>query len=261
LKSKNKSRLNIFFYISLFMLLSGCGLPTYEALDPPTSASTGSSYSVAFTSDNDTEIFGYNIYYKIYVADDILIRTEEKLFDPTTYENNDLDELPSGDTLPKELGFFKMGFIDKTTTFDPQIELTGGGHSVVIDFTSSSPQTSGSDPVITVDTTDMNNDYGIPARGVTYSEAGSSYPDYFNNKTYKRFVKNYEYDGSFVDADIEDAIPSGDISVTSIEIAFVVFSYGVSDTTLEPLSSIPVHVGTIRQDTISDNNLNEPILD
>ncbi|MBF9016083.1 MULTISPECIES: hypothetical protein [unclassified Oceanispirochaeta] len=259
MKSNNKYLTKFFFYAFLTLILSGCGLPVYEALDPPTVAFLSSGVnSVAFTSDDDELIDGYVIYYKVYYADDTLIRTEEKQFDPTTYENNDLDEIPSGKTLPEKLGFYKIGFRSRTNRTDPQIPVSVGGSTVIIDFTNSSPQIFGSDPTIYVDNTDMNPDFGIPARSVVYSDAGSAFPNYVNDHTFKRFVRNYEYGSSYKDADISQALSRGGSDIATIDIAFVAYSYGISNTTLEPLSSIPVYLGTVRQTSMSDNNPNTP---
>ncbi|MDC7232322.1 MAG: hypothetical protein PQJ58_03760 [Spirochaetales bacterium] len=236
-------------------------MPVYEALDPPEALTLSSSYNaVGFTTEGDSMIDGYVIYYKIYYSGDTLVRSEELLFDPTTYENDDLNELPSGSQLPKELGFYKLGFVRKTTQVDPQLPILGGGQNVILDFTSSLQQTSTIDPVILLDGTNMNDDFGIPARGVVYSEAASYYPNYASDNTYKRFVRNYEYQGSYIDKDIKQAIDrsSSGTSLSVIEIAFVAYSYGISDTTLEPLSSIPVYLGTVDQNTLQNNVGNEP---
>jgi len=259
LLSINRYLLNSIFYVLLILLIGACGLPVYEALDPPSVEILGTGVnSVAFTSDDDDLIDGYVIYYKIYYADDTLIRTEEKLFDPTVYDNSDSSEMPSGDSLPEDLGFYKLGFKSQNNRIDPQLPVTGGGNSVLIDFTNSSPQTEIFDPVVYVDNTNMNSDFGVPARGVVYSDAGSSYPAYNNDDTFKRFVRNYEYDGSYEDADIRQALTRGGSDISTIDIAFVAYSYGMSNTTLEPLSSIPVYLGTIRQTSMLDNNSNTP---
>lgn len=266
MKSSNTSAISLVLNIFLTLIVTSCGLPLYEALDPPRAVSLGSGVNaVGFTSADDDLVDGYVVYYKIYHSGDELIlqREEEKQFDPSYYENDNLNELPSGDTLPLQLGFYKLGFVNDTASFNPQLPVNAGGRTVLIDFTDSRIQSSGSDPVIYVDGTNMNNDYGVPARGVKYSDAGSDLILYFNNKTFKRFVKNYEYTNSinYIDADIKQMLSRGGTGVSNIVIAFVVYSYGISNTTLEPLSSIPVHLGTVYQDNLLDNSENRPILD
>lgn len=263
----NKYSLYFFLLYSFLLLFStSCGLPVYEALDPPVAASLGTGVNaVAFTSQDDDLIDGYVVYYKIYYSGDSLIRTEEKRFDPTVYENDNSNELDSGDSLPKQLGFYQLGYLNKTTIFQPQISLKGGGHLVKIDFTNSSSQTSTADPSMSINNISVSSDpdFGVPAREINYSDAG--FGTYLNDSGFKRFVRNYEFDNSanYIDADLKQMLTRyqsafTDTHPTVIEIAFVVYSYGISNTTLEPLSSIPVYLGTVKQDTFQNNILNAP---
>ncbi len=228
-------------------MISGCGLPLYEILDQPIPFYTSGDSVVGFTTPDDDQIDGYVVYYKIYNYQESLARQEELLFDPDYYESSKGDELPEGDDLPQDLDFYKLGFTGRNSVIYPQIIWSGSGNIIQIDFTDALNQDTGFDPSILIDGTDYTSTYGIPARYVKYSS--SSIPTAWNG-TFKRFVKNYRY---YEDKDIIDVRSRNGGTVSSnIEIAFVAISYGISDSNLEPVMSIPVYLGRVQQQSMSN---------
>ena len=243
--------------VTLSLLAGSCGLPVYEVLASPDMYNPG-SYQVGFQTPDDSSIDGYIIYYKIYEYNHTSISTDKAKFNASYYENSESDELDSGTSLPERLKFFKLGFTGQSSNQNyPHIALSGPNHNVIIDFTSALNQDS--DPVLSIDGSDYSD---IPARGVLYS-AIKAYTS--SENTFKRFINNYEFEnsGNEVDADLKTmkANNGGSLNgITSIEIAFVAISYGISAGTLEQMMSVPVYLGTVTQNNFSDNNSNVPVL-
>ncbi len=238
------------------LLTGSCGLPVYEVLDPPDMYNPG-SYQIGFQTPDDSSIDGYIIYYKIYEYNHTSISTDKAKFSASYYENDD-SELDSGTSLPESLKFYKLGFTGQSNNENyPHIPLSGSNHNVIIDFTSALNQIS--DPVLSIDGTVYSD---IPARGVLYSDI-DSYTT--SENTFKRFINNYEFENpeNEVDADLKTmrANNGGSLSgITSIEIAFVAISYGISAGTLEQMMSVPIYLGTVTQNNFTDNSSNTPVL-
>ena len=255
------ARRSSIFYLVIFilsLLSESCGLPVYEVLDSPDMYNPG-SYQVGFQTPSDSSIDGYIIYYKIYEYNHTSISTDKAKFNASYYENDENGDLDSGTSLPERLKFYKLGFTGQSSNDNyPHISLSGANHNVVIDFTSALNQES--DPVLRIDGTVYSD---IPARGVLYSDI-KSYVS--SENTFKRFVKNYEFEnsGNELDADLKTMKSNNGGSlngITSVEIAFVAISYGISAGTLEQMMSVPVYLGTVTQNNFSDNNSNTPVLD
>ena len=248
----------LYLLITVTLLTTSCGLPVYEVLDAPERYNPG-SYQVGFQTPDDSAIDGYIIYYKIYESNHSSISSDEAKFSASYYENSN-DELDFGTSLPESLNFFPLGFVGQSNNENfPHIPLSGSDHDVNFNFFDALNQISGSDPVLSIDGFEYN---GIPARGVKYSEI-ESYTS--SEDTFKRFVKNYEFENSSndVDADLVSMKSNngGSLSgIISIEIAFVAISYGISAGTLEQMMSIPVYLGTVTQNNFSDNSSNTPVL-
>ena len=96
--------------ISVFV--SSCGLPSSNVADAPVVRST-SAFSVEFSAPaEDTSIFGYEIYYKIYNATDTSsIETDRLKFD-TDLSSYDFE---SGDKKPDSLKFNRLNIGDLFT--------------------------------------------------------------------------------------------------------------------------------------------------
>ncbi len=257
----NRNDLTLFLAISISLTCISCGLPDYALLEPPTIVSyTRNSVAFRAADDSNNSINGYYIYYKIYDYNDSSISNEADQFDPAYYDNSSLSSLPNGSTLPVRLGFSKMGYVGSTSNSGYQVIHGSSSDIIEINFENSINQDSGTDPVIFLNGSDMNGTYGIPARGIKYNEA--DFGGYTGNNTFKRFVKNYEYENtygkSYVDGDIEELI-DGNPSPTNIQIAFAVYSYSYDFSAFEELTSIPVYLGTVDQNNFSDNATDIPI--
>ena len=116
------------------VLLIGCGLPNYASIDPPTVVSTGLETTVAFrTPADDQNINGYIVYYKIYTSDsdysDAGASDAEKFNDETSYSNN---EIPMGETVPKQRGFFRVGKLGQSVFSDYTISHSSIGANTTV---------------------------------------------------------------------------------------------------------------------------------
>ncbi|MDC7239975.1 MAG: hypothetical protein PQJ50_06405, partial [Spirochaetales bacterium] len=192
-----------------------------------------------------------------------LISTESDQFDPSYYENSSLSSLPNGSTLPVKLGFTKMGIVGNTSNTGAQISnLTGEGHIVELNFEDALNQDSGTDPVIYLNGSDATATYGNPARGVKYGDAGfGDYESSSISNTFKRFVKNYEFDNSysFIDEDLEEMFDRYTSGVPNIiQISFVVYSTGIDYENFQEMNSVPVYLGTVDIQNFSDNSGDSP---
>jgi hypothetical protein len=239
--------LKFIFSISLLFILIACGLPVYESLEPPIAYQTD-TYVVGFKTPDSETIDGYVLYYKIYNDGEDLITEDEDMFDPDYYYSYTLSDLPSGETLPEDLDFYQMGFVGDSTIQYPNIAWTGEGDVIQIDFTDALNQIS--DPTILVNDVTMTDEYGTPARYAKYI-SGSV------DGTFKRFIKNYRYSE---DDDINDVLDREGEILSTIEIAFVAMSYGISATDLQPLMSVPVYLGTVEIQSMEDAQ-EDPVLD
>jgi hypothetical protein len=107
-----------FFYIIIFLHLLSCGLPSYSVVEPPV-VGDSDTVSVSFSAPvDDSNITGYEIYYKIYPStENDAIQADKELFD---------DESSSyvyefGDSKPKKLGFFRLQYGDTRQVILPLI--------------------------------------------------------------------------------------------------------------------------------------------
>jgi hypothetical protein len=221
------------------VILFSCGLPVYKVLEPPVYYGS-SNYAVGFRTPDDPIIDGYVIYYKIYNTGENLIREDEKLFDPDYYQNTAGTELPFGESLPRDLNFYQLGILGNNVVSYPQIPWSESGDILQIDFTGALNQES--DPVFTMNGLVMTDSIAVPARYTRYTSGTLS-------GTFKSFINNYSYSN---DVDILDVKNRTGAILQNIEIAFVAISYGISSTTLQPMMSVPVHLGTILQQNMSD---------
>ncbi len=244
--------------ITILLIFSSCGLPVYEVLEPPVRYNPG-NYKVGFQTPDDDLIDGYIIYYKIYYTGDTTIDTDKAHFNASYYDN---DTLESGISIPEDLDFFKIGFINSSRNdIFPHIQHKESDTDIVIDFTNVIAQDT--DPQIFLDATDYNEmvDNGTPARGVLYSDI-----DFYNTSeiSYKRFVKNFEFENSAGEIDddlltMKSAHGNSLSGIGSIKIAFVAISYGISESTFEQLMSIPVYLGTVDAN-FYENSTDQPVL-
>ncbi len=240
---------------SLMVLAVSCGLPENKNISEPGRVYYDSDQNkVGFISIADPLITGYEIYYKIYALDSPRISEDESKFDPAFYENNNM---PSGNAVPRSLGFHKMGFVGESNPKSPLISLSSGGKNVTISFADAISQGEDRDPVLSIDSRVVNTTMGIPARGVKYSGI-TNINAYASNNTFKRFVLNYEFENPYnqKDGDIKKALGEG--AGENITIAFAVTSYGLDPSSLRPIVSLPIHIGTVYQNNFVDNDENAP---
>ena len=198
------------------VILYSCGIPSYSHLEKPVKMSsyysaTGDGVTlVGFTTpSNDTNILGYNIFYKIYSQDDSTeIEEDENYFDENYYID-DNTEMETGDKIPNKRGFIKLGEYGESATvnfFNTPYYLLhpGAGIPVYIDFnpTNVSDDLSGDNraqPVITLNAPGDSNKIKTIARGFRDS---ASYPD----DKFLPFVNDWNFEsnvtGSSVDGDL-----------------------------------------------------------
>ncbi len=257
-------------YFLLLILISGCGLPDYQSIEPPSFSETGSEYSVAFlTPIDDQNIEGYIIYYKVYTGlsdyDLVGVADRQKFDDETQYSNN---EISAGSVVPNQQGFFRMGKASESTLDEPVISqnTVTTGTAIYIGYED--------EKLIAYIDEDQPQDSIIQelARGVLdFNVANPSFLsfndwvfdsnnytdiDLYRNKSTTGFL---DYQPVRTEAIYNTAtsisIPLTDISSPNeldknipILIGVVVHSTGIDPQTLKPLNSIPIHLGTIELD-------------
>ncbi len=258
-------RKNCFLFL---ILISGCGLPSSESIESPSFIETGLDTSAAFqTPLDDQNIAGYILYYKVYTGnsdyDSVGEPDREKFDDVTQYNNN---EVPAGSIVPKQQGFFRMGKADGSTLDEPVINqnTVAAGTTVYIEYDENKKliaYTDKDDP--------QNSTVQELARGVVdFNSADSpflSFDDWVfdsNNYTDVDLYRNKSTAG-FLDyqpastqaiyntaTETSRSIPLTDIDdkldeAIPIQIGVVVHSTGIDPQSLQPLNSIPIHLGKI----------------
>lgn len=201
----------------LLLFLSSCGIPSFSIVDPPIPTNTTSTVLISFRApDEDDDIFGYEVYYKIYKSDsDEILEDKDKIEDDNTTK--------FGDTLLKEIGGFNtlnIGELKQTTPSTRPLIKSGdlsGGEEFVINFS-----------VGTGEVYLNGSRIGIPLRNVTDTEDGVNYYETFSDT-----VDNYDFD--------RNGVTEFDTSYT---ISFVAFS-SVFDIIGTSEDSIPVFLGSI----------------
>ncbi|RQW05901.1 MAG: hypothetical protein EH225_03925 [Calditrichaeota bacterium] len=127
---------NILLIIPLFyiIILVSCGLPAYSVAEAPVRTSSDSdTVLVSFDAPVvDENIFGYEIYYKIYKFDSPDIAKDKEKFnsDSAAYEYE------SGSKKPVELKFNRLQYGEESNSIIPLIskDILQSGQSVVINF-------------------------------------------------------------------------------------------------------------------------------
>jgi hypothetical protein len=262
-------------FISLIFF--SCGIPSYSYLEKPVKMSsyysaTGDGVTlVGFTTpSNDTNILGYNIYYKIYSQDDSTeVEDDEKYFDENYYID-DNTEMQTGDKIPNKRGFIRIGEFNVSADSSYlnrqfSIEHPGAGIPVYIDFDPSDTDDAGGadnrdQPVIAENAPGNANKIMTIARG--FRDSGNNPDDNFLS-----FVNDWNLEsdisGSTVDGDLKRAYyllsrqpASENISGTEIFssytgvdilIGFAAYSTGLDITggTFAKIDSKPVFLGFI----------------
>jgi len=212
------------FYILLFSLfLLSCGLPSYNVVNAPVVVSSDveseSGFKRFYAPAIDTNIDGYEIYYKIYTVDDPDIATDKTEFD----NDNSSYVYELGNVKPVKLGFHRLSVGTLETNILAAVPLI-----------SSDDLTAGLPLQIFLGTIDdeilINNttDIGIPLRDVKDV-------DY-----YKPFAKNV----------IESDSDSNEVTISDSQysVSLVAYSYvSITEASLVSNSenSIPVFLGTL----------------
>jgi hypothetical protein len=203
----------------------GCGLPSYTVVEAPVVSSNGTTY-VSFEAPSDSNIDGYEIYYKIYTDDDDEIEDDEDEFDIDSssyvYE--------FGDTLPDSLNFNRLMRLESSssTSSDSIPFITAGTASDELD--------SGEECIIYL-LDSSTTDY-ITLGGTTFAQPLRIAID-DDDSDYKNFsddtVESEDDDSNGVDSD----------DITPYSVSFVAYSYVNNAILVDYESSYPVFLGTI----------------
>lgn len=231
----------IYLYIIVISLLfTACGLPLYTVVDPPDFYSTGSTASIGFTAPNDdSNISGYEIYYKIYESGSYEIDYDEEEID-----NSDDDYIYEfGTGKLDDLNFNRLMRLDSGANTDdaPSYPFINSGSD-----NSNNELNSGEMCIILVgigsfdddpnsyDSIKLNNIVnGIPLRIATDDDG------------FKDFYSDNVEDG---DSDNNDEVDDTDSEYT---IAFAAYSYVNNALATDIESSYPVYLGTL---SVNNNN-------
>lgn len=209
------------FITSLF--LKSCGLPSYSVVEPPVRVTPTATYVGFSAPGDDSNISGYEIYYKIYVATETSsISSDENQFDTEnanyTYQfgAKKLDNLKF-----KRLKYGNLITASSTSFSTPII----GVDSLIAT----------SDCLISVGVLNgyisVNSlNIGIPLR-IAKTTDGNDY--------LKAFLKNV------VTADIDNNEENPIAAGTPYSVSFAAYSYVSTNSFLDYDSSIPVFLGTI----------------
>jgi len=298
-KKRPSSILNPYCMVfCLVQTILGCGLPQVVLLDKPKKlervhASDGTEQSlpstvVAFAfPDDDTNIIGYVIYYKVYysgISDpDYINDNDKKHFDENSYigPNN---EMQPGSIIPNKRGFLKLGEFGKSELGEYYIAHNGSQKAVYIDFDPGGSGASDSnlreEPIIGYDyPVTKNNKIKVLARGfIDPTDVRGSTETYPGDKL-RSFVKDWEYDfggDGYNDGDLRrgysllEKQPGLTVEVirscgvpyfkvrtpVQLRIGFVVHSYGRIKGSLQPVTSKPVYLGDVVYSPVHDANRN-----
>lgn len=226
-----KKYLCILLYIFSFsILLINCGLPLSSVAEPPVVKGVSSSNSVGFTApSDDSNILGYEIYYKIYKDNDgdvkNLISLEKEKFNITNSSYN----YEFGKSKLDKLKFHRLNYgeLKSTTKHDsPLISVIylQAAQSLVITAGTSS------DSII------INN---LPSIGYPLRVAIDSDEDFkdFNNDSVV---------GSGADIDIDHNDVTND---SQFSVSFVAYSYVNNVLFPNSENSYPVFLGTVNDIT------------
>ena len=273
--------------MTLVHIAVGCGLPQATLLEKPERLSKVHpsddsnqpplpSTVIAFGFPNDdTDIIGYSIYYKVYYSDtaDSDYRDDENHFDEDSYIGTD-NEMQPGDAIPDKRGFLKLGVYGKAEFEEYYIRHDGSQEAVYIDFNSGDNDAGATDanereePIIGYDyPVTKNNKVKDLARGFIDPRDRSESTKTNPGDKFRSFVNDWAYSGDgYTDGDlrrgyyllayqpgreIKDIENCGkpyfqkdDIPVT-LKIGFVVHSYGRIQGSLKPVTSKPVYFGEV----------------
>ena len=201
------------------VLVSSCGLPSSYVAEAPVVQST-SAFSVGFSAPTeDTSIFGYEIYYKIYNATDTSsIETDRLKFD-TDLSSYDFE---SGDIKPNSLKFNRLNLGDLLTTIiktPPVVSVDDLSPGEIVTI-SIGPGSGSENGIIAINDIEL-----IPLRIA------------MDDIHYKPFQSNI----LFSDPD-NNGVSTGD----TYSVSFVAYSY-VSSIITSYQSSYPVFLGTITE--------------
>ena len=99
----------LYFYILIFSaLFFSCGLPSYNVVEPPENI-IETTTDVSFTANSDPDVYGYEIYYKLYDSSDTgTIVTDKKGFEI----NNVNSTFQPATQLLATLGFNRLTKLD-----------------------------------------------------------------------------------------------------------------------------------------------------
>ena len=268
--------------IGIPIIIMNCGLPDYAAIEAPTLVESPLENKIlAFQTPTDTtNIIGYMLYYKIYSSFgdyEDTGKSDKNYFDPISYTNG---EIPSGETVPKQKGFFKMGqfnYYSLGKYLIPQNAVGGGNINVYIDFSNLSDTVI---PGAYLNTKRSGSPLVQLVRGIRDSRANTYLLEFYNNwEFYDNDSDNYEdsdmlrnnntsgllqYQPVYSSTDYENirkvAAPLTEHSEhplsegSDLHIAIVVHSYGqdFESGKLQDLTSIPVYLGYVIIEQVSD---------
>jgi len=276
----------------------GCGLPQalllekpirlerVDASDSPRNQELPSTVIAFGFPDDDANIIGYVIYYKVYYSStqDPDYRVDERYFDENTYIGSSTEMQP-GDIIPNQRGFLRIGEFGKSEFEEYDIKHNDSQAAVYIDFDPGGlggvNSNQRGEPIIGYDyPVTEDNRVKVLARGFidpTDTRKGTAtYP----GTKFRSFVKDWEYDfdnrgDRFNDGDLRRGYnllgnqPGREIKSIErcgtpyfrdrspsqpLRIGFVVHSYGRIKGTLRPITSKPVYFEYVDYSPVHDAN-------
>ena len=270
----------------LVQIVIGCGLPQATLLEKPEKLDYVHISDhpnrpplpdtvIAFgLPDDDTDIIGYVIYYKVYysASRDPDYREDGKYFDENSYISTN-DEMQPGSAIPNQRGFLKVGEYGKSEFAEYYIGHRGNQKAIYIDF---DPGGEGG-----ADANDRNQpiigyDYPVTEKNkVKVLARGFIDPRDETGNKFRSFVADWEYDDRYHDGDLrrgyflldnqpgrteEDIRRCGNPYFKNrspdgtLRIGFVVHSYGRIQSSFKPVTSKPVYFGDVGYSPIHDSH-------
>jgi len=281
----------LFIFLSVIVMLSGCGLPEIISLPKPSKVNTESlglnSSVLAFRTPADiTNIQGYVLSYKVYYSQTDFDKEEDE--SKWFYENyyiNENDEMQPGPVICDQRGYIRTGELYSDSDSYPSFQIVNPPVSatiIYIDFDSVLNRLVMSDespnpivgfeyPITTVrntlvrgviDPTSNDNSFRLFTADWDFEDGTSG--DNFNDADLRRKYNKpqsittpltttdfYMSGSSFWDIAIQNP--------TQLIIGFVVYSYGFDPSKFQNLYSKPVFIGAVGYSPLYDTTTRDVI--
>jgi len=279
--------------VCLSLIALSCGLPQVVLLESPKKLSRVHASDnppgnpelpatvIAFSlPDDDTNIIGYSIYYKVYNGDsDPDYRGDEEYFDENYYIRTN-SEMQPGSIIPNQFGFLKVGEFNESELKEYYIAQNGSQKAIYINF---DPGGEGSTDSNRRENPIIGYDYPVTEENkIKILARGFIDPTTKDNKL-RSFVSDWEFDESdeddsnndYTDGDLREGRdllrkqPGRTIEIIEscgspyslsqggkLIIRFVVYSYGRIVGSLHPITSKPIIFGDIEYSPLYDADRN-----